>query len=314
MVRVGQDFIRSAVAAGLMLGAASASATEFEPRLTVKAPAEAGQRTVALTFDACSGATDQRILDALLETGAKATVFVTARWLKRNPQALAVLKSRPEQFEIENHGARHLALVTDTSALFHVGSVGTIDGARAEISGGEAAITAATGAKPRWFRGATARYSRDAMDELKAEGYELAGYSLNGDMGASLPAASVEKRISAAKSGDVVIAHINQPTHASGAGVAAAIRSLKAAGVTFVRLDQAEPVHADGPPLSRPHDDVKNELHVQRDDHGGDKGGEGGHPAGSDELAHPGPAAGEPHERNDGEGQLKAQHDLTQHQ
>jgi hypothetical protein len=58
-------------------------------------------------------------------------------------------------------------------------------------------------------------------------------------MGASLPAASVERRIRAAKNGDVIIAHINQPKRVSGAGVAAGLLALHAEGVRFVRLDDA---------------------------------------------------------------------------
>ncbi|MET0314605.1 MAG: polysaccharide deacetylase family protein, partial [Hansschlegelia sp.] len=72
------------------LAVSSSHATEFEPRLFVDKP-PADVRTVALTFDACSGAVDRRVLDALLETGAKATIFVTGRWLRGNADALGVM-------------------------------------------------------------------------------------------------------------------------------------------------------------------------------------------------------------------------------
>ena len=41
------------------------------------------------------------------------------------------------------------------------------------------------------------------------------------------------------KDGDVIIAHINQPTHSAGAGLVKGLLDLKAKGVTFVRLDDA---------------------------------------------------------------------------
>lgn len=271
--------------AGAMLAGASADATEFEPRLFIDKP-PAGVRTVAITLDACSGAVDQRVLDALLETGAKATVFVTGRWLQGNAAALGVMKAHPEQFEIENHGARHVPVDTDAPAVFGVKTAGTIEAVRAEIAGGAEAVEKATGARPRWFRGATARYTRDAMNEAAAQGQKIAGYSLNGDMGASLPAASVERRVAGAKSGDVVIAHVNQPTRSAGAGLAAGIRALKASGVTFVRLIDVETRSEDGPPISPARHEVKNELGVQGDDDRGDKGGRDGHPAGGGELPH----------------------------
>ncbi len=70
-------------------------------------------------------------------------------------------------------------------------------------------------------------------------GYRVAGYSVNGDGGSLLGAAVSEKRIAAARDGDVIIAHINQPTHSAGAGVARGILDLKARGYAFVRLDDA---------------------------------------------------------------------------
>ncbi len=298
--------------AALLLGAAPARAVEFEPRLTIASP-DPAVREVALTFDACSGAVDRRILDALLETRAKATIFVTQRWIRRNPEALATLKAHPDQFEIENHGARHVPIVTDARSVFGLAAAGTIQAVRAEIGEGAAAVETATGGRPRWFRGATARYSRDALDEISAEGFRVAGFSLNGDMGASLPAAVAERRIAAARSGDVVIAHINQPARNSGEGVAAAIRALAAAGVRFVRLEDAAMKSEDGRPILPPKREIDHELRVERHDDQGDKPGGGGHPAGSHELSHLGAAGGEPDQRNDREGQLQTQHDLAQH-
>lgn len=291
----------------------AACAAEFEPRLEIVAPPP-GVRQVALTFDACSGATDHRILDALIETKAKATIFVTGRWLKTNREAFALIKAHADLFEIENHGAQHIAAVTDASEVFGQKAAGTIEGLRAEIGGGAAAIEKAGGPKPRWFRGATARYTHDALDEISAEGLKVAGFSLNADMGASLMGRSVARRIEAARSGDVVIAHINQPSHASGDGVAEGIRALGAAGVSFVRLDEVETRSDDGRAMLAARHEVEHKLHVEGDDHGGDERGQSGHPARGDELAHAAPARGEPDQRDDGEGQLKAEHHLAQHQ
>lgn len=216
----------------------SARAKDVEPGLRLvhtSAPHE-----IALTFDACSGAVDHRILDLLVAERIPATIFVTGRWLKRNAEALAVMTANPDLFQIENHGAHHVPAVTDQAKVFGLTTAGTIEAVRAEVTGGGDAIRAATGSGSHWFRGATARYSLDAIAAIEAQGYRIAGYSLNADMGASLSAASVEKRLIAARNGDVVIAHINQPTHASGAGIAAGIKALKVAGARFVKLDDVE--------------------------------------------------------------------------
>lgn len=197
-------------------------------------------REIALTFDACSGAVDHRILDLLVAERIPATLFVTARWLKRNALAMETIRAHPDLFQIENHGARHIPAVTDMPTVFGLVTAGTLAAVAAEVDGGSDAIKLATGASPHWFRGATARYSADAIEAIEARGLRIAGYSLNADVGASLSAAAAEKRLGAAKNGDVVIAHINQPTHASGAGIAAGIRALQRAGAHFVRLDDVE--------------------------------------------------------------------------
>ena len=81
-------------------------------------------------------------------------------------------------------------------------------------------------------------------------GFRVAGYSVNGDGGSLLGTEETERRIASAKDGDVVISHINQPTHAAGEGVARAIMALKAKGVEFVRLSDVEAT-GDGETTSR---------------------------------------------------------------
>ena len=223
----------------LMSTAASASSRDVELKLRIASPPP-GPRVVALTFDACSGAVDLRILNVLIEHSIPATLFVTHRWLKHNPGAITLLMAHPELFQIENHGDQHVPAITDIPSLYGLKTAGSLASVKQEVDGGAAAVLLATGKSPHWFRGATAVYSRDALDSIRAEGYSIAGFSLNADMGASLPAATVAKRIAAAKSGDVIIAHINQPSHSAGKGVAEGIQRLLASGTVFVKLDDVE--------------------------------------------------------------------------
>lgn len=195
---------------------------------------------VALTFDACMGKTDFRILQTLVDENIKATIFVTGRWVKSNPQALAILKGRPDLFEIENHGAMHVPAVDQPMLIYGIPAAGSIQAVEAEVQGGSDSIVAAGIAAPRWFRGSTARYSRSAIADITRMGYRIAGYSINGDGGSLLGAKITEKHIAAARDGDVIIAHINQPTHEAGQGVVAGILALKAQGVTFVRLQDSD--------------------------------------------------------------------------
>lgn len=216
----------------------SAMAGDIEPRLVLPA----GDRAVALTFDACSGAVDDRILDELIADRVPATLFVTHRWLKRNAATVAQLLAHSDLFEIENHGENHVPAITDQPTVFGLPTAGSLAAVSKEVTGGAAAVATAFGRAPVWYRDASARYSRDAVQLIDQLGYRIAGYSLNADVGASLPEATVTKRIRAARPGDVVIAHINHPERPAGAGVAEGIRELVVRGVHFERLDAAFPL------------------------------------------------------------------------
>ncbi len=211
-----------------------------EPHLRVARSDIKGHARVALTFDACMGKADERILSVLVAERIPATIFVTARWLKHNPQALQVMLANPDLFELENHGQNHIPAVDKPVSIYGIASAGSPEAVRLEVQGGADAMLASGIPAPRWFRGSTAKYDLSAIAQIRAMGYRIAGYSVNGDGGSLLGAAVTEKRISSARDGDVVISHINQPTHAAGEGVAKAILDLKARGTQFVRLQDVE--------------------------------------------------------------------------
>jgi peptidoglycan/xylan/chitin deacetylase (PgdA/CDA1 family) len=194
--------------------------------------------TVALTLDACPGGFDDRIATALVESGIKATIFVTGLWLRENPAGLAFLLAHRDLFAVENHGELHIPPVLGHRPIYGIAVAGDLATVRHEVADGAASIHAATGTAPRWYRGATGYYSRSAMPVIQRLGFGIAGYSLNADMGASLPAHTVAERIARATNGEVIVAHINQPHRSSGAGVVAGVRELQRHGARFLRLDQ----------------------------------------------------------------------------
>ena len=212
----------------------------LEPRLTV---AKGGTATphVALTLDACSGLADERILSTLVEHKIPATIFVTARWLKRNPDKIALFKLHPELFEIENHGARHVPAVDVPMSIYGLSAAGSPQAVTDELKGGEDAVTAAMGYAPKWFRGAGAVYTKSSMLEIEHLHQRVAGYSIAGDGGAAYSSGRTAETISAATDGDVILAHVNQPRKPAGAGVVEGVLNLKARGFKFVRLDEPEP-------------------------------------------------------------------------
>ena len=208
----------------------------IEPQLTINT-GETSAPHVALTFDACSGQVDQRILQTLIDNKINATIFVTARWLKRNPTAVETIKQHQELFEIENHGANHVPAVDFPTTVFSLKAAGSPQAVRDEVQGGAQAIEKAFGGKPVWFRGATGHYTAESEKLITAMNFKIAGYSLIGDGGASFSTAHAAKVISQAQNGDVIVAHMNQPLKPAGAGVVEGILKLKTAGFVFVKLN-----------------------------------------------------------------------------
>lgn len=234
-------FCGGALTLPLWRGARAQAQGLVEPALRLTG-AGGGARTVAVTLDACPGRFDRRIADVLVARGIPATIFVTATWMRWNPDGLAFLKARPDIFAIENHGAQHLPPVLNDTPIYGIAPAGTMPAIHAEVLDGAAAITQATGMRTSWYRAAAGIYSPQAIPAIEALGFRIAGYSLNSDAGASLPAADVAARIAAARDGDVIEGHINQPHRESGAGIAAGLAALHDTGTRFVRLDQVTAV------------------------------------------------------------------------
>lgn len=233
--------MKTILAAFLLLAATPALADSYtkqglvEPKLRL-----AGKRpepTVALTFDACMGATDPRILDALISKRIPATIFVTHRWLRRNQAAYAALRAHPDLFEIENHGENHVPAVDRPMEIYGIKTAGSPEAVKAEVDGGANAIVATGAPRPTWYRDATAVYSPAAIRQITAMGYRIGGFTVNGDGGSLLGVEATVRSFESARDGDVIIAHINQPTHQAGAGVVKGIEALVAKGYRFVRLN-----------------------------------------------------------------------------
>ena len=228
------------------VGVATARDAPVEPRMRLAGPPP-DRLVVALTLDACPGDFDERIATALVEVGIPATIFATGLWLRRNPAGLAFLLAHRDLFGIENHGELHIPPVLGRGKIYGIPVAGDLATVQREVIQGAASIGAATGTAPRWYRAATGHYSPAAIPEIQQLGFGIAGYSLNADAGASLPARSVAHRIAGATNGEVIVAHINQPYRPSGEGVIAGLTELQRRGASFLRLDRLTPADLDWP-------------------------------------------------------------------
>ncbi|MEU1419791.1 polysaccharide deacetylase family protein [Kitasatospora sp. NPDC005751] len=201
-----------------------------------------GARTTALTFDACGGpggsGYDADLIDLLRANGVPATLFLNARWIDANPAEFEALAGDP-LFEIANHGTAHRPLSVAGRSAYGIAGTRDVGEAYDEIAGNAAKLTALLGRPPRFFRSGTAHYDDVATRIVTGLGERVAGFTVNGDGGATFSAAQVRSEVAAAPPGAIVIAHMNHPGGGTAPGFAAALPALVAQGRTFVRLSDA---------------------------------------------------------------------------
>ena len=209
---------------------------EIHDRLVLLADAP---KRIALTLDACSGQYDADLIDFLVSHRIPTTIFATQKWLKHNPLGLSVIKQHLDLFDVEDHGANHIpAIIGAGKKIYGIPGEPDILHLRREVEVGASAVAAATGIAPHWYRGATAEYDAQSINEIEKLGYKIAGFSVNADVGATSSKLAIEKKLAHIKEGDVIIAHMNKPASDSAEGLSVGLTHLLKSGFVFVRLDQ----------------------------------------------------------------------------
>jgi len=198
------------------------------------------QKEVALTFDACGGSFRSSQYDAELilflnENHIPATLFINSRWIHSNPEIFTTLAANP-LFEIANHGTAHRPLSVNGKSIYNIAGTSSPEEVEREINGNGDLIEKLTGKRPRFFRSGTAYYDEQAVAIARHNGVEIGGFSVLGDAGATYSAEKVAHQITNAKSGDIILLHMNHPESGTREGVKEAIEKLKAKGFSFVRL------------------------------------------------------------------------------
>lgn len=200
------------------------------------------KRVMALTFDACGGpggsGYDQALIDFLRTHGIPATLFINSRWIGANPAVFHRLAAEP-LFEIANHGTRHRPLSVTGRSAYGIPGTRSAGEVYDEIAGNRAELTRLLGTPPRFFRSGTA-YCDDVAARIVTDlGERFVSFSVNGDGGATFTHAQVTATVAAARSGSVVLCHMNHPEGGTARGIAAAVPRLLATGHRFVRLSDA---------------------------------------------------------------------------
>lgn len=205
----------------------------------VKTRLATDRKALALTLDACGSpkgkGIDRKLIDFLVSEQIPATLFVNARWIDANPELFRQLASQP-LFEIANHGMWHKPASVNGRSVYGIDGTRDIGELVREIELNARKIEGITGKRPRFYRSGTAYYDEIAVSISHELGHEVAGFSVLGDAGATLPADRVHAALLSSKAGDIIIAHMNHPEAGTGPGIMAAIPELKKKGFSFVKL------------------------------------------------------------------------------
>ena len=198
------------------------------------------QKEIALTFDACGGSFrssqyDSELINFLSENHIPATLFINSRWIHSNPEIFQKLAANP-LFEIANHGTAHRPLSVNGKSIYNIAGTTSPEEVAQEINGNGDLIEKLTGKRPRFFRSGTAYYDEQAVIIAHKNGVEIGGFSVLGDAGATFSAEKVAQQITHAKSGDIILLHMNHPEGGTREGVIEGVQRLGAEGFSFVRL------------------------------------------------------------------------------
>ena len=152
-----------------------------------------------------------------------------------NPDTFATLAANP-LFEIENHGTEHRPLSVTGKLAYGIAGTKNVTDVIHEVKDNADQIEKLTGRRPLFFRSGTAFYDDVAASVVHDLGFEIAGYNVLGDAGATYNTEQVYKALIKAQSGAIVLAHMNHPEKDTAEGIIKAIPELRKAGFRFVQL------------------------------------------------------------------------------
>jgi peptidoglycan/xylan/chitin deacetylase (PgdA/CDA1 family) len=195
------------------------------------------KKEVALTIDFCRGMTnkssyDDKLISTLIKEKIPATLFMTKIWIDANKNTAKKLATM-KQFDIENHGENHIICSTTGKSIYHIKACKSVPEVKNEVLTAGKLIKQITGKQPTFFRGATAQYDQGGAETIVSLGYKIAGYSVNGDGGATFKEKDVRHAFLSAKPGDIIIIHGGHPEGSTAEGVISVIKAMKKKGMVF---------------------------------------------------------------------------------
>lgn len=227
---------------------ASRTATEWGTDVTgvvstladVDVAASPSRPQVALTFDACGGGGsgdgyDKALIELLRRESVPATLYLNARWIRRHGGLAAELAADP-LFAVACHGTAHVPLSVTGREAYGIRGTDSVGAAYDELTANVGWFVEHLGHPQRSFRPGTAHCDDVGAAIARYLGMPVAGFSVNGDGGATYTAGMVEEALLSVTDADIVLAHMNRPEGGTAEGTGRALPRLVDRGVRFVTL------------------------------------------------------------------------------
>jgi peptidoglycan/xylan/chitin deacetylase (PgdA/CDA1 family) len=190
-----------------------------------------GKRQIALTFDACGGGYNKKLIEYLRSEKIPATLFVTGVWADAHPSALKILAADP-LFQIENHGLLHRLCTMGGQSLWDLPGARNPGDIADEIELNARKLEKATGRRPRFFRPAGAQTDEATVKISRRLGAIAVGFNLfSDDVDPSASTETVRDHIvQRAGRGAIVLMHFNHPEWYEEPALRAAVPALRSRG------------------------------------------------------------------------------------
>jgi peptidoglycan/xylan/chitin deacetylase (PgdA/CDA1 family) len=189
-------------------------------------------REIASTFDACpttlTDEYDEKVIDVLLRERMPATLFLSGRWVEKNPEKVKFLAAQP-QFEIANHAFWHPHLLEKDD-----------DRILRELKRTQAIIKKMTGMTPHYFRPPYGEVDGRVAAIAQKTGLATIQYDIaSGDPDAGLsPQRIIKSILRDAKSGSIIVFHMNKKGVHTAEVLPDIINGLRKKGFTLVTVGE----------------------------------------------------------------------------
>lgn len=189
-------------------------------------------REIAITFDACPTTLpdeyDEKVIDILLREKTPATLFLSGRWVEKNPEKVKFLAAQP-QFEIANHAFWHPHLLEKDD-----------DRILRELKRTQAIIKKMTGRTPHYFRPPYGEVDERVAAIAQNAGLTTIQYDIaSGDPDAGLsPQRIIRSILRDAKSGSIIVFHMNRKGVHTAEVLPGIIDGLRKKGFTLVTVGE----------------------------------------------------------------------------